>query len=604
MPTEYISPRQIAVVTKRGFQRVEKYHKAQAMFVKAYVGQYYAQEKGLTGQQPINLIYAAIRSLIPNLIMQNPINKATTQIIPHRPYAELLSLGLNFTQEQLKLHKILRGWIVDAILGGLGIVETGLAQGDNLVSFGDINIDPGQLYSQLVSLSDFTFDPVCTRLEEATFIGRRIRVPRQILLDDDETDSELVLKIPSAVSSTKDKDKLSSLSKSLMQQQEMHQLQDYVNVVKLWIPKANASILIPDPYQLTLDKYIKITDYYGPKTGPYTFLSLSQPVTDNPISVAPASIWYDLHNMANSIFTKAMEQAEAQKNIVFYDPAHSEEMEEAMEAANNGVVASSDPSAFNSVSFGGASPENEFMVKQLQSWFNYMAGNPDQMSGTQSPGGRQGKQSATLSQILQSNASIVTEDYRNIIYNQTAEISRNHAWYLHTDPLIDLLLAKRQPGKEDAQVELTPEQRQGDFINFTFKIVPKSMSHLDPMTRAKRIMEFSTNVIPAAVAAGMQMIQLGQPFNIQKYLTRMGEELEIGEWVQDLFYDPEFEQKIAIMMALGPQNAGKGQVITPEAIQQNGGYPLQRNVASQETEQRQQSQETAGQAQSQNMGVY
>ena len=602
MPTEFVSAKKVQEVTKQGFERLKQYRKARAMFIKSYVGDYYNKQYGLTGQQPINLIFAAIRSLVPNIVMQSGVNDVVTNFMEHKVYAELLGLGLNSLQAHLKMKKILRGWIVDAIFG-MGIIDTGISTSDHLINFGDINVDPGQIYSELVSIDDFTFDPICTTRETAAFMGRRISVPRQILLDDDDTDHDLVMRLPRSSDNLLSSDRTSKLTQERIRSIEMQELQDTVSVVKLWIPEANAAILIPDPYQTMFDSYIKITDYYGPKTGSYTFLSLTQPVPDNPIPIAPVSIWYDLHDIANRIFVKAADQAEAQKNIVFYHPDNTDEMEEARTSKNNSVIASQNPDMFRSVSFGGAAPENEFMIKNLQNWFNYIAGNPDQMAGAQAPGQKQSKQSATLSSILQSNAGTVVEDYRDIIYDGAGEISSKQAWYMHYDPLIEVPLIKRKDSGEKVQVWLTPEQKCGDFLEYAFRIVQRSMSRLDPQTRTKRIIEFGTNIIPAAATTAQVMLQMGVPFNLQKYLTRIAEELEIGEWVQDLFDDPEFEQRMQLMLATGPQNTGKGQVNTPEAINQNGGYPLQKNVASPQQEFNQQAQETAAQSQSANYGA-
>ena len=603
MATEQINPRKVQNVVRQGFKRTEQYRKATAMFVKAYVGQYYNEQHGITGKEPINLIFSAVRSLVPNIVMQNPVNEVVTDVIPQKFYAELLSLGLNNLQRRLKIKKLLRALIVDAIFG-MGIVDTGLENSDNLINWRDVAIDPGQIFSQLVSLEDFTFDPICNQREEAGFMGRRVRVPRQLLLDDKDTDHDLITQLPSSLINMQTQGKLSQLTQKNMQSQSMTELQGFVDVVKLWIPQANAAILIPDPEQIIFDKYIKITDYYGPKAGPYSFLCLTPPVAKNPLPIAPVSIWYDLHKMANRIFVKGMEQAEAQKNIVFYQPAQADELQEAMEADNMDAVASENPDGFKTVSFGGQNPENEFMIRNLQTWFNYISGNTDQMSGSSAPGKKGGKQTATMSQILQSNASIVTEDYRGVIYDCAEDISGKQAWYLHTDPLIDIPLIKRKPGQEDEQVSLTPEQRCGDFLEFTFTIVAKSMSNLVPEIRSKRITEFLTNILPALVTSAQMMMQMGVPFNLQRAITRAAEQQEIGTWVQDLFNDPEFESKMKIFMQLNSQNAGKGQVSTPAAINQNGGYPLQKNVLSPGQERNQQAQSTAAEAQSNNQGVY
>ena len=136
MSNEYVTPSKIQAAVLSGFKRLDTYRKARAMFIKSYAG-YYGKEKGLTGDQPINLIFTAIRSLVPNIVMQNGLNKVVTNIVQYKPYAELLGLGLDNLQRELKLKKILRGWIVDAIFG-FGITDTGLAASDGLSGTGGV----------------------------------------------------------------------------------------------------------------------------------------------------------------------------------------------------------------------------------------------------------------------------------------------------------------------------------------------------------------------------------------------------------------------------------------------------------------------------------
>lgn len=599
---EQVSPAKIQQTVKQGFERLKNYRAATAMFVKEYAGHYYRNAQGLTGEEPINLIFNTIRAMVPNLVMKNPVNQIVTPYVAHKEYAELLSMGLNSVERQIKLKQTLRAWIVSALFGW-GIMKTGLSVSGQMLQFGDINIDPGQVYAELVNLDNFVLDPMCTDINKATFLGHKTTVPRQMLLDTDVYDHDLVRQLPSATTSKKE-NSVSSLTQQNAGSREMQSLQDCVRVVELYVPEANALITIPDPYQITFDKYIGITDYYGPKEGPYVFLSFTPPVIGNPLPVAPVSLWYDLHRMANRTFTKIMDQADRQKDIGFYEPALANEAQDIKDASDGDMIASTNPKGVNVVSFGGQNRNNELMLQQLQVWYNYISGNPDQMAGNMTPGTKGSQETATRSQILQGNASISIEDARDILYDQTAEISRRLAWYLHTDPLIDLPLTKRKAGGEEIQLSLTPEQRQGDFLEFTFKIVARSMSRLDPTVRSKRIMEFATNVIPSAATTAQVMLQMGQPFNLQRYLTQMANELGIGEWVGDLFEDPEFQNRLMLMMSMGPQNAGKASPNSPEGVQQNKGFPMKRDVASPEQITNQIAQDTAAEGQAANQGVY
>jgi len=270
MPVEFVSPRRISAAVREGFDRIKNYRAARAMFIKDYCGQYYKAASGITSAEPINLIFAAMRILIPNIIMKNPVNKVVTPILAHKDYADLLSLSLNAVQEKLKLKKILRGGLVDSCFG-LGVFKTSICESGQVYDFEDIELDNGQLYTALVDLDDFVFDSTCTRLQSSVFLGHRVRVPRQQLLDADGWNHDLIIQLPSAF--FQGRGRIEELTQKNMGNLFMRELQDYVHIIELYVPKANAIVHIPDPYQITTDKYLKVDDYYGPTNGGYTFLS-------------------------------------------------------------------------------------------------------------------------------------------------------------------------------------------------------------------------------------------------------------------------------------------------------------------------------------------
>ncbi|KKL51265.1 hypothetical protein LCGC14_2297210, partial [marine sediment metagenome] len=521
---ETVTPQKTQIAVKRGLERLARYRRARAMFIKEFVGQYYEQTVGLSGDEPINLIFHTIRTMVPNLVMKTGTNLVTTRYTPQRDYGELLGLALDSLDEQIGLKATLRGWIVAAIFG-LGVIKTGLAASGEMLQFGDNTIDPGQVYAKLVSLDDFVIDPTCTSLNESTFIGDRVRVPRQILLDTDGYDHDLVVKLPLAKINRKNK--VEDISKRDTAVMEMYTLQDYVDVIELWVPEADAVVTIPDPNQIIFEKYIGLRDYYGPKEGPYTFLSFTPPVPDNPLPVSSVSLWYDIHRMANRIFKKIMDQSDRQKDILIYPPSEADAAQDVVDSKDGDTVMSSNPKEINVVSFGGQNRNNEVMLQEAQMWYNYVSGNPDQMAGNMTKGTGAPKESATRSQIIQSNSQVGLEDARDILYDSTAEVNRKMAWYLHTDPLIKIPLTKRATGGKQIQLFLTPEQRQGDFFRFTFKIKARSMSRLDPAIRSKRMVEFAVNILPGLINAAMIAMQMGQRFNIQRAVTDLAEELGI-----------------------------------------------------------------------------
>lgn len=593
LEVENVNPRKVQLAIKEGFHRLRRYRKARAMFIRQFVGQYYASARGVTGGEPINLLFHTIRTLVPNLVMKNPVNRVSTEIVAYKDYGWLLGLALDDINRKTDFKNILRAGIVSAILGGDAIFKTGIADSGQVITWGDMDIDPGQIYTDLVDLDDLTIDPSCKSYDKAAFLGDRNRVPRQLLLDDDETDSDLVMRLPRSIHPDA-KNKVEKLTQSNLSQIEIAELQDYVDVVEAYVPGADAILLTSDPDVIIFDNYIKGGPFYGPKEGPYTFLSLTPPVPNNPQAIAPASIWYDLHIMANRMMTKMMEQADRQKDIVVADASAADEAED-MRTSRDGDVIVADPTSAKMMSFGGQNQRNELMLEQLQVWHNRMSGNPAQMSG-----GETGAKTATGQSILEANANVVIEDERELIYECGARINRKQAWYLHTDPLIKLPLSKRVPGGEHVQLYLTPEQRQGDFLDFIFTLKARSMSRLDPNIKSKRIIEFATNLVPGLTNAALIMAQMGVEFNIQKAITDLADQYDVTDEVQDWFNDPQFQQRIELMMQMGPQNAGKA----GQSGEQSGGVPSFKKPAGPQTEFNQNVQQGANPSQEANQGVY
>ena len=601
MPLEF-SAKDVSLIAKEGFVRMQQYCKARAMFIKEYVGHYYHKPEGMTGDYPINLIFLAIAARVPNLVMKEGMNKITTSLLGQKDFAELLGLALDKSQKQRKLKRLLRAALVDMHVG-FAIAKTSIAASGLLIPAGDdINVDPGQLYTELISLDDFTFDPTTNYYDfsKSGFFGHNIRVPRQHLLDLDGWNEKLVMELPSADSMGGQSNRAEKLTKQT-HTTKMSKIQDDVNVVELWFPEADVITYIPNPFQASFDDFLKIQDYYGPAEGPYTFGSLTPPVPDNPLPIIPVSVWRDLNDIANRIFKKFMTQADRQKDVLLYPPEYADIAQGIVDAYDGESLQCPDPSKVNLVSFGGQNPNNERMVGELRMWFNYIAGNPDQMAGVASSAVT-GK--ATEVQILQANASVTTEDMRDSTAEFQAGISKKEAWYMINDPFINIPLSKRTIGGQEIQVRLTPEQKYSDWFELYFSIVKRSMTIKDPAQRSRAIMEFYTNVLPSVMSSAIQALQMGIEFNVPRALMQAAEEMGISDMMIEIFNDPDFQRRMETYMMLGPKAAGKaGGMTNPQAIQQQGGFPGQRPIAGPETQFNQQAQQTAAVGQSAFRGI-
>ena len=576
---DQISPSKFMKAVQRGAKRLSNFRGARTMFIKEYVGAYYDQKDGGIGTRALNLIYNATRVLVPTLVMNFPKHTISTPYLQSREYANLLGLALDQQDLKLGIKDIYRRAIVDAIFT-LGVLKTGLAQSDDVYVFdddlGQESVDNGTVYTDAVDFDNFVVDPNCREymFADATFMGDRLTVPRQMLLDSGLYKNDLIERLPRSGTENRDGDKASDASMQQIDKADNAALQDEVEIYEIWVPSANAIVTVPAAKEAVYEEYLRVADYYGVKEGPYTLLAFSPPVPGNPLPVPAVGVWYDLHVLANRMAKKIVDQAERQKDIIGYKRSASDDAESVRDAADGEGIAMDDPDAVKTYSFGGQQNSNENHLQSLENWFNMLAGNPAQVGGQNIEA-----KSATAANVLQSNSQIGLEDMKDAVYQMAASEARRRAWFLHTDPLMKLPLTKRQlnaqpqqiqtpmgpqwlisPTMEEVQVILTPEARSGDFLDYTFKIEPESLGRVDSKTRVQQAMAFAQQVLPATMAAAQVAMGLGIPFNAVAFLIRMAKDLQIT-WLDEVLYDPQFQAQMQMQMMMGPQQAqSKGQL--------------------------------------------
>ena len=452
----------------------------------------------------------------------------------------------------------------------------------------DEEIDPGELYTGVVDFDNFIADPLSREhlFEDASYLGDIIQVPRYTLLDMNGVDHDLAMKLP-RVSVTRDEERVEDLSHKQVSRQEDYDVNDIVEIAEIWVPSENALVIVPGDCDATpQDDYLKISDYYGVKEGPYTLLSFSPPMPGNPIPVPLAGTWFDLAVALNRIARKEIQQAEAQKDIYTYQRTAVDDATAMRDAMDGEGVACDDPAAVKVVSLGGQKPSNERQVGILNEQFNTYANNPEAVGGYNISA-----KSATGANILNQRSNVGLEDMRNKVYIMSGEEARRRAFYIHTDPLIHAPMARRlkrpavnivgmngqpiwmQPAHEEEISEiLTPEERQGEFFDFTFTVETQSMSRLDAQTRLQQESTFAQQIVPAVVAAANGCAEIQLPFNARTFLLRFARDAGI-DWMPEVLLDPQTAQEQAAKSAAGPPPDGNAK--RDEAQQPNAGLGSQ-----------------------------
>ncbi len=573
-----LTPNKFQKTVHRGAKRLQNFRSARVHFIREYVGSWYDKGEGIVGGRALNLIFNAVRVLVPTMVMNFPKHTISTPYLAAKEYANLLGLAIDQHDKKIDICDVYRRVIVDAIFT-LGVLKTGLAQSDSVYviddQMGQESVDNGTVYTEAVDFDNFVVDPNSKDylFRDATFMGDKLTVPRQMLLDSGLYNNDLVMRLPRAGDVKKD-EKAYELSMRTIDIEDNFALQDEVDIYEVWVPSANAVVTLPAAEECTQDDYLRVADYYGVKEGPYTLLTLTPPVPGNPLPIPSVGIWYDLHVLANRMAKKIVEQAERQKDIVGYKRTSADDAVSLKDAGDGEAVALDDPDSIKTYSFGGQQNSNENHLASLENWFNMMAGNPAQVGGQNIEA-----KSATAANILQQNSGIGLEDMRDMVYRMAAAEARRRAWYFHTDPLMQMPLVKRQlntqpqmmqgpqgpvwlmsPTMQEVQVILTPEARSGDFLDYTFTIEPESMGRVDSKTRMQQEMAFAQQILPACMASAQIAMQLGIPFNATAFLIRMAKDMQIT-WLDEVLYDPQFQMQMQQQMLMGPQAANsKGQI--------------------------------------------
>lgn len=560
-----LTPAQIVAEARRGYDRFVPSRQTALTTIRQAAGQYYnrADSDGFMSA-PLALSFNASRVLLPNLVMTFPRHVIETPFLAARQFASDLGTALSYDDRRLKIDLTYRCVIVDA-LHSLGIIKTGIASGGDIVEILDENgenqgIDAGEVYSERVSFFNFVADPSSREylFADARFLGDIIRVPRQFLLDNDEYDHDAVMALISPQSSAK-KVKANTISEKLADERDVETDEDIVEICELYIPSANAVVTIPGSFQ-PAKKFLRTSDFYGVKgrSGPYTFLSLTMPVPDNPLPTPFFSVLLDLEMKANRMESKIMQQAERQKDITVCTPDAADDAGLIRDAGDGSIVTTADPNGIQVKSFGGQQKLNEDHLTMLLSQYNMLAANVESLSGVNSAA-----KSATAANILSQNASIGLADMQNAVYAMAAEEARKRAWYLFNDPVLNKTIVRRtqSPGQmvmtpagpqwvipptvQDVQVQLTAEAKSGDFMDLVFSVEPESMARKDSKLALQNIQTFTQQMLPAVSASAQIFQTLGVPFDAVALLVRIAKTMGI-DWLDEVVYAPQVQQKSAM----------------------------------------------------------
>lgn len=524
--------RKFAEVRREDFKRMEPFRRNRREAVKQYVGTYYS-DNGAAKEVPVNFLNLAVEVFVMHLAARRPAVLIETDFQALKPFGHNFELALNVLLKKIRAQVAFRAIAYDAMFG-YGVAKVGINPSARIEIGGEYH-DVGQPFLSNVDPDDHVVDMTCRRYEDREYEGNRYRMRKQDAIDCGLFDPDMIAKLGRDEHSQSQPDggqKTSAISQGTASDRDT--LHDNIWLWDLYSPKDGFFITVPEQRpELQLRDPDKI-DWDGPVDGgPYHWLGLGH-VPGSIIPLAPVANWRVLHDFANTLYRKLIEQSRRQKSVGVVAKTAGDDGETIKDCKDGQMLALNNPQAANELSFGGPSQVNLAMFLGVQQLFNWFAGNIEALAGL-SP------QSDTLGQdqLLAAGASNKVTAMQESMADFTQNVIRELGWYLWTDPAIELPLVKRIPGVPEPIFDTwQPDVRDGDFIDYNFSIHPYSMQLRSPTTLYQAIMRL---VNEAVLPLAPMMQAQGQAVDSMALLHKLSKliDVDLDEIVVNTGMTPE-----------------------------------------------------------------
>jgi hypothetical protein len=548
---------------------------------KEYGGGYF--ENKVTDAQPMNLIDRFVNIIAPYLVSQNPkvLIDPKRGIKASRSFARTMELALEHLFAEIELSAYtLRPAVMNSLFS-MGITKTGIMADSQVELFGYLH-DVGQPFCDSIDYDDYIGDFRARNKQEMEIEGNAYCLPLEYVCDSG------MFKHYDNLSSVREVDAADTIperiaKKHMMPFEHRNGLKKKVWLNDVWIPDEGIVITVPVRGQGT--KIMRTVEYDGPEDGPYDLLAYHH----FPNSVLPVPPVYGVlgyNNIINRLVTKMNAQAQREKKVMLYELSGAEDADLIRNTPDGFTAGVKNVDAFKEVEFGGVAETNFPFIQFLEQQYSIQGGNLYTIGGRSVQADTLGQE-----QMLQANASKQLQDMVLQVHRFTRSITRKLAWYLWSDPYIQIPVIK-ELGEFKLKVEYTPDVREGDFFDYGFDIEPYSMSVMSPETRFQRLMQLVGQVVlPTAQIAAAQ----GSMLNVNELVQECARFLDVRNmdkwWITGVPQDTQ----------MNPYQPGQGEVSgQPKSGQGDGRFSNSDNDGSNMNNMLQHMNRTAGESSSEN----
>lgn len=506
---------------------LRKFRQEREIAVQQYVGAHWSEE-GARKKVPVNLLSLYVSIVGRNLIAKNPRVMLSTFDRANKPAVNAMQDWANKEIERMHLADTLQRIVLDALFS-LGIGKVALSTpGD--AAIGGWTSGAGTPFCERVDLDDFVFDTHCRDFREASFMGHRFRMPKEVALAMFKDKARDLPVSSDPLFNEQGDERISVLGRGMYGDTE--EFEDHVDLWEVYLPRHKVVLTLADEYIAgpvesgtesdPFKSALHTQNWLGPIEGPYHMLALGI-VPGNAMPKSPIQDLIDLHMSVNGLYRKADRQGENQKSVLAVAMGSMEDGERIKEAKDMDIIQVNNPAAAVPMQMNGANKDNLALAVHFKDLFSWMAGNLDMMGGL-SP------QSKTLGQdqLLAQNASRAVSDMQDRTTNFTADCIKALCWYWWHDPRKVMRVNHPIPGLPSKSITrtVTPAQRSGRFDDLQIDIDPYSMQHSTPQSRLASL----NQVVTGTLIPMMPLLQQqGIMFDVNAYLQKVAQYLDMPD---------------------------------------------------------------------------
>lgn len=572
-----IKKKRLFQAVETSYRKLEPFRSMQHALVDEYAGDGYgAGSKHTKREIVINLLNQAVEAYTMSLAANRPRVLVSTRHEQLKPFGAHYQVAVNNLLQEIGIEHTIRRWILDAFFC-VGIVKVHMASSGLVEIEKDLWADPGKPFASNVSLDNWVHDSSATKWTEVQFAGDCYRIPWEDLQDDTIFDQDAAKDIRATSKAEWETERLENIGKGYEVDQD--EFLPMVDLIDIWLPRDG--IIETYPCQFTAGKLspygepVAVMDWNGPEFGPYHLLGFGD-VPENIMPASPASHLAGLARHINNVYRKQIKSARDFKEIDTYSAGSDKDARNVQNARHGDMVCVNDPKELGKIRTGGVDPGLQQFLLNMQNDFNSAAGNLAALLGLGSQADTLGQEKLIHGAVggrVASMASRVLDAVTSLVRDLGHMV-----WFDQVNVIPGQIELESLDGFA-VDATWTPDDREGNFIDYNLSIDVYSMAYKSPGERANAIMQ----VLSQVYGPFMQMLQQqGGTINFQRLNEILSELLDLPR-LKDIV---QFTGAMPGMPEVPLQGgAGKPANSTREYVRRSvgqGGTAQSRNVMQQQ----------------------